>query len=167
MKIFGAIVVALLGTSAFAADCPSQIECGVFEGAGAWYDVNGHTKKDREYNERLEFNGIDTNHVNVKAYIYKGATPGQPWADAMMTFESDGRVSIDADGKVVALGICANKTCNIAFRPAHVTDGGQDFMNVFANIIRFEGNKLKRFNMVSNNSNDSDLVFQRSTLTKK
>lgn len=138
--------------------------CGVYTGTGAWYDVNNANLGD--YEETLELTSVDATTINLKVYIYKG-TKGEPWADADLEFKPDGSFTATlVNGPEFGSGFCVNKVCTVAFRPVEVNPEGAPFMNAFVNTLRFEGNTLKRYNMVSNSSDDGRIEFQRSTLTK-
>lgn len=85
-----------------------------------------------------------------------------------LNFDSGGQFTIDSEtGYRFGSGFCLNSVCNVAFRPIEIEDGSQKVMNAFVNTLRFEGTSLKRYNMVSNSSDDAEIIFQRSELTKK
>lgn len=146
--------------------CTDFMPCGIYEGTGNWYDVNNTVTTPTPYSEKIEITKIDAANVNLKVWIYKG-TIGTPWTDATVTFQENGHFVIKTATQDFGTGFCKNQVCTVAFRPVEVTRTGTPFMNAFVNTLRFEGPNLKRYNMVSNNSDDSKLQFQRSDLVKK
>lgn len=148
--------------------CVSFIPCGTYVGSGNWYDINNKKLYDENYSEKIIITAVDEKTVNLKVYFYE-ETPEEPWADANMEFAPNGQFTFTSkEGVTFGTGFCINKACTIAFYPSEFTEqNGESSVNSFVNILRFEGEKLKRFNMVSDNPNDLDLTFQRSELRKQ
>jgi hypothetical protein len=173
MKQVLLLTLSLLGFSALAAaadvDCAKQISCGTYEGSGRWYTYDNQPLDKDAYSEKIVIAPIDASSVNVKVYIYTGQI-GDPWCDAVLKFDGDGgRFTMTQDGEAFGNGFCENNVCTFSFRPfpEPAKDGKPAFVNSFVDILRFEGDKLKRFNMVANDAVDANLLFQRSDLTRK
>lgn len=168
MFLFAAFAFASISASSLsaqAADVCDFMPCGNYQGTGSWYDVTG--KVVRSYDENIQITKTGENTVNIKVFIYSG-TKGKPWADTTIEFQKTGQFSLQSpSGRSFGIGFCSKQVCNVAFHPVDVKTEDGAYVNAFVNTLRFEGNTLKRYNMVSNNSNDAELAFQRSTLTKK
>jgi hypothetical protein len=166
MKLMTSLALLTLLSSTFASDCVSHINCGTFEGTGHWYGANGEVISE-QYNEKIVITPIDKTSVRIKTFIYHGE-PTRPWGDFKLVFAPSGKFSVlDEENKEMGTGICKKNVCNVAFRPVFVEENGESFVNAYVNTLRFKDGTLTRYNMVSNNSDDSDLAFQRSHLTKK
>lgn len=169
MKI---ILLAVFSFFAFinlaSADGCNFIPCGTYEGSGSWYDANN--KLLGSHAERIEINSLSPSAVTLKIYIYPdGGTPTEPWAGVLtLNFDSAGQFTVDSEsGYRFGSGFCVNAVCNVAFRPVKIENGDLKYINAFVNTLRFEGTTLKRYNMVSNSSVDSEIKFERSYLAKK
>jgi hypothetical protein len=162
-------LVSLFGVPAFAAHdpCVDFMPCGVYEGSGAWYNADGSQRPGEQFSEKIEITKVDDLAVNIKVWIYQGAI-GQPWTDAKIQFNDEGHFFVQSSkGYEFGSGYCNVGVCNVAFYPGEVKKDKMTFVNAFVNTLRFEGAMLKRYNMVSNSTDDAAVLFQRSTLTKK
>ncbi len=170
MKLMMMALTTVFGIAAQAATadvCTNFIPCGEYEGTGNWYDVN-NTKKS-EYGEKIVISPVDATTASLKVYFFKpGTAAGSAWTESTMKFQPNGQALITSDdGVEFGTGYCKDQVCTIAFAPVNVEDSGTPFINSFVNTLRFEGKTLKRYNMVANSAVDSELIFQRSELTKK
>lgn len=165
--IFSAIALFTV-VSHGATNACSFMPCGVYEGTGSWYDANN--KATNAYAEKIEITPTGASAVTLKVFIYKiGTTPTKPWSGPLtLKFDDAGQFTVESEsGERFGSGFCVDSVCNVAFRPVKVDREGKTFINAFVNTLRFEGTTLKRYNMVSNNSVDSEMQFQRSELLKK
>lgn len=163
--IFSMFVFGSIGQAQTIDACRDFMPCGNYEGSVSWYDANNKLLSGPN-EEQIIITRIDDKTVNLKVYIARGGQPKNLWTDAELTFDADGRFVMTAATSFGA-GFCREHVCTVAFYPAKVSDQGSTYLNAFANILRFEGKTLKRFNMVSNSSDETQLLFQRSTLTLK
>lgn len=151
------------------ADGCSFIPCGTYVGSGSWYDANNKLLGSHE--ERIEIESLSEMTVSLKIYIYENPeTPTELWSGGslVLNFDSTGQFTVDSEnGYRFGSGFCVNAVCNVAFRPVMIEKGDLKYMNAFVNTLRFEETKLRRYNMISNSSVNSEIKFERSELVKK
>lgn len=156
-----------LGLNASATDiCKDVMPCGIYEGEGHWYDINNKQLDKNGFPEKISISKVDATTVNVKVVI-----GGGQWTDANLAFEADGHFVLSAvnDGRKFGTGYCLHQVCTIAFKPVLIEEKNKmaPFVNAFVNVLHFEGNILKRYNMIADGLTDDTVNYQRSTLTKK
>lgn len=161
-----AAVIFLTPAFAFANEvCSKFMPCGTYEGTGRWYKADGTPAYPDDFTEKIVIEPRGKRGVRVSVYF--GKEP-KLWSSLNLKFDARGSFrKLTNKGDVATTGICANKVCTVAFYPVKVKKGSREYVNSFVNILRFEGDQLTRYNTVANNSDDSELLSQRSHLTRK
>lgn len=164
MKALIALALASLSAPALASPedfCKSYMPCGTFSGSGNNYDLEGKATG-AGHQETITITPISEKSARVQVKMVWPGERENYLLDAPFEFSADGRYEAKRkDGSVGAFGVCLNFACTFNFMP-HKSEG-HTVTNV--NLLRFEGNKLKREMMVTWDLGAPE--FQRSELTKQ
>lgn len=146
--------------------CVTYIPCGTYEGNGAWFDLNGHPTKNGAYLEKTVISPVDDHTIALEEYVYdKTQKPEDGYAlKAHFIFQSNGQYNaVLPNSQIFATGACSDSVCTFTFLPWKNKDSS---VTGNVNILRFEGQQLKRLMLVSRSLKDNKTAIQKSNLVK-